>query len=103
MDVSMAARRAEGQRRQREEWVARRRAENEARRASGQEPLPEEDPSLPFFKPLVDPRGGSRDPLDALLMSAQIANYAGQVNRFAGQTFGKLFLAQSLRCGAGKA
>lgn len=98
----MAARRADGQRRQREEWVARRRVENEARRSAGLEALPEEDPSLPFFKPYTDPRGGNRDPLDSLLMAAQISNYAGQVNRFAGQTFGKLFLAQSLRGGAGK-
>lgn len=95
MDSTMAARRAEGARRQREEWVTRRRAENEARRSVGQEPLPEEDPSLPFFRPTADAR--ARDPLDALLMSSQIATYAGQVNRFAGATFGKLFLAQSLR------
>lgn len=113
------------------------RAENEARRATGQDPLPEEDPNLPFFKSFADQR--LRDPLDVLLMSvrregvawvmrrwngallaatpptrvshpapsarlhrdspmqAQINQYAGQVNKFAGQSFGKLFLAQSLR------
>ena len=43
------------------------RAENEARRATGQEQLPEEDPSLPFFKPLQDTR--AKDPLDMLLYS----------------------------------
>lgn len=77
------------------------RVENEARRAAGQEPLPEEDPSLPFFKAFTDSR--SKDPLDMLLMSAQISNYASQVNRFAGQSFGKFFLASSLRKAAASA
>jgi translation initiation factor 3 subunit H len=58
-------------------------------------PLPEEDASLPIFRPLPELRN-AKDPLDTLLLSAQISNYCGQVNRFAGQSFGKIFLAGSL-------
>lgn len=55
------------------------RAENAARRLSGEEPLPEEDPNNPIFKPLLEP---SR--LDSYLITNQIANYCGQVNGYAG-------------------
>ena len=66
------------------------------RRAAGEATLPEEDASLPFFRPLpVDAR--AKDPLDTLLLAAQVNNYAQQVNKFAGQSFGKLFLAASLQ------
>ena len=71
------------------------RAENEVRKAAGEEALPEEDPSLPFFRP-VQQDSRQKDPLDILLMSAQVNNYCSQVNKFAGQSFGKLFLASSL-------
>jgi hypothetical protein len=71
------------------------REENELRRRSGEPLLPEEDLTLPFFRPLEPPRG-SKDPLDVLLMSANISAYCGQVGRFAGASFGKLFLASSL-------
>ena len=119
-------RRLDVQKRQREEWIARRvrvgwegvggfvalcvppqpltlptfppfqRAENELRRANGEPVLPEEDLTLPFFRTLQDSRSG-RDPLDSVLMAAQVANYCGQVNKFAGSAFGKLFLAQAVR------
>ena len=72
------------------------RAENELRRANGEPVLPEEDLTLPFFRTLQDSRSG-RDPLDSVLMAAQVANYCGQVNKFAGSAFGKLFLAQAVR------
>ena len=36
-------------------WLQKRRAENAARRASGQEPLPEEDASSPAFRPVQEP------------------------------------------------
>jgi hypothetical protein len=74
--------------------VGARRRENEKRRAEGLEPLPEVDPSLPFFKPVVDKSG--RDPLDTLLLSAQITSYCSSVTKFADQSFGKLFLASNL-------
>jgi len=87
------ARRLEAQRRQREEWIAKRREENEVRAGKGEDLLPLEDPSLPFFRPLP---AGSKDPLDVLLMSSQISNYCAQMTKFAGAGFGKLFLAGSL-------
>lgn len=49
-----------------------------ARRAIGEEPLPEEDPNNPIFKPLVEP---SR--LDSYLITNQISNYCGQINGYA--------------------
>lgn len=92
-------RRVDEQRRKREEWLKQQRAENDARRARGEDPVPiVEDPSLPFNRPVLEPRG--RDPLDVLLMSAQVSNYCAQVNSFAGQSFGKIFLAGSLHGGA---
>lgn len=71
------------------------REENALRVRNGEDPLPEEDSSLPFFRPLDPPRG-SKDPLDVLLMSANISAYCSSVNKFAGASFGKLFLASSL-------
>lgn len=47
------------------------RAENMARKAAGEELLPEEDPLNPIFKPIPEP---SR--LDSFLITNQIANYA---------------------------
>lgn len=53
------------------------RAENMARKAAGEEPLPEEDPSNPIFKPVPEP---SR--LDSFLITNQISNYCNQVNGY---------------------
>ncbi len=91
-DATYHARRATQMARQKEEWIARRRAENEARAASGLDALPEEDPSMPFFRQHTE-RGGKGDPLDSLLISAQIGTYCEQVNKFAGSSASKLFLA----------
>ncbi len=79
---------------QREEWLRARRKENEKRRTEGLEALPEVDATLAFFKPVTDKSG--RDPLDTLLLSAQITSYCSSVTRFADQSFGKLFLASHL-------
>jgi translation initiation factor 3 subunit H len=62
---------------QQQSWLQKRRAENAARRLSGEELLPEEDPSNPIFKTLPEP---SR--LDSYLITNQIANYCGQVNGY---------------------
>ncbi len=78
-----------------DEWRRNRRALNEERIAGGLEALPEEDPSMPYYRQLVE-LAKSKDPLDHLLTSAQISSYCNQVNRFAGQSFGKLFLAGTL-------
>jgi translation initiation factor 3 subunit H len=51
------------------------RAENAARKAAGEEPLPEDDASNPAFKPIPEP---SR--LDGFLITNQISNYCGQIN-----------------------
>jgi translation initiation factor 3 subunit H len=82
--------------REREEWIARRRRENEERAAAGMAPLPDEDYSLPFFQPVRDRGAASKDPLEAHLMAAQVSNYCTNVSRFAHQNFGKLFLLSSL-------
>jgi translation initiation factor 3 subunit H len=72
---------------QQQSWLQKRRAENAAQRLSGEELLPEEDPSNPIFKTLPEP---SR--LDSYLITNQIANYCGQVNGFAGQSLSKMYL-----------
>lgn len=48
-----------------------------ARKAAGEEPLPEEDPSNPIFKPLPEP---SR--LDSYLITNQVSNYCNQINGY---------------------
>lgn len=53
------------------------RAENMSRKAAGEEPLAEEDPSNPIFKPIPEP---SR--LDSFLITNQIANYCNQINGY---------------------
>jgi len=73
-------------------YLAKKRAEAVARRARGEEPLPEEDLTTnPMFKPIPKP---SR--LDTLLITNQMSAYCQQINQFSGQSFAKLFLMQSL-------
>ena len=57
----------------------------------GEAPLPEEDINK-LFKPLQMPQR-----LDSLLLSGQITEYASQMKEFASQTFGKLFVIDSLQ------
>eukprot|EP00850_Spirogloea_muscicola_P017809 SM000156S02165 [mRNA] locus=s156:306300:308834:- [translate_table: standard] len=72
-------------------WLQKRRAENAARKAAGEEVLPEEDPSNPIWKPIPEP---SR--LDSYLITAQVANYCGQINSFAGPSLSKLYLMEAV-------
>eukprot|EP00246_Nothoceros_aenigmaticus_P003895 TRINITY_DN15123_c0_g1_i1.p1 TRINITY_DN15123_c0_g1~~TRINITY_DN15123_c0_g1_i1.p1 ORF type:complete len:351 (+),score=61.13 TRINITY_DN15123_c0_g1_i1:26-1054(+) len=72
---------------QQQAWLQKRRQENMARRSSGEEPLPEEDPNNAIFKPIPEP---SR--LDSYLITNQISNYCSQINGFAGQSFAKIYL-----------
>lgn len=95
-DAAYALRRQQQAARQREEWIARRRAENEARAAAGLDLLPEEDHSLHFFREQQQKRRDG-DNLDSLLISAQIGTYCEQVNKFAGASAGKLFLAGQMQ------
>ena len=53
------------------------RAENMARKAAGEELLPEEDPSNQIFKPIPEP---SR--LDSFLITNQTANYCNLINGY---------------------
>ncbi|KAF3673493.1 Eukaryotic translation initiation factor 3 subunit H [Capsicum annuum] len=76
---------------QQQAWLQKRRSENMNRKAAGEEPLPEEDPSNPIFKPLPEP---SR--LDSFLITNQIANYCNQINGVAGQSFSRLYLMKAL-------
>ncbi|XP_031477765.1 eukaryotic translation initiation factor 3 subunit H-like [Nymphaea colorata] len=76
---------------QQQAWLQKRRAENMARKAAGEEPLPEEDPSNPIFKPLPEP---SR--LDSFLITNQISNYCSQINGSAGQSLNKFYLMEAL-------
>ncbi|KAI8537712.1 hypothetical protein RHMOL_Rhmol09G0046000 [Rhododendron molle] len=76
---------------QQQAWLQKRRADNMARKAAGEELLPEEDPSNPVFKPIPEP---SR--LDSFLITNQIANYCNQINGVAGQSFSKLYLMKAL-------
>jgi hypothetical protein len=46
-----------------------------ARKAAGEEPLPEEDPSNPIFKPIPEP---SR--LEGYLVTNQISSYCNHIN-----------------------
>ena len=52
------------------------------RKAAGEEPLPEEDPTNPIFKPLPEP---SR--LDSYLITNQIANYCNQINGYSAAAY----------------
>ena len=65
-------------------------AENDLRVQKGDAPLPDEDLNK-LFKPLQAPPR-----LDSLLLAGQIAAYSDQVSEFASQSFGKLFMAESL-------
>ncbi|CAN6462767.1 unnamed protein product [Victoria cruziana] len=75
---------------QQQAWIQKRRAENMARKAAGEEPLPEEDPSNPIFKPLPEP---SR--LDSFLITNQISNYCTQIHGYV-EGFSYSFLSHSL-------
>ncbi|OAE27626.1 hypothetical protein AXG93_2520s1220 [Marchantia polymorpha subsp. ruderalis] len=76
---------------QQQAWLQKRRAENMARRASGEEPLPEEDSNNPLFKPIPEP---SR--LDSYLITNQVNNYCNQINGFAAQSLSKIYLMDAL-------
>lgn len=72
------------------QWLQKRRQENAARRAAGEEPLPEEEPAQ--FKSPPEP-----SQLDYFLIANQISNYCDQVNSIAGQGLQKLYLMEGLQ------
>ncbi|XP_052243304.1 eukaryotic translation initiation factor 3 subunit H-like [Dreissena polymorpha] len=74
-----------------QQHIQKRQQENIQRVARGEKPLPEEDINK-LFKPIpVPPR------LDSLLVTGQIDNYCQQIGEFAAQSFGKLFVAETLQ------
>ncbi|GBL78437.1 Eukaryotic translation initiation factor 3 subunit H, partial [Araneus ventricosus] len=72
------------------QYLQKRAAENNARIAKGEPPLPEDDINK-LFKPILPP---SR--LDALLVSGQIDSYCKQVSQFSTQNLAKLFMTEAL-------
>jgi len=80
------------QQQQQQQYHARIALENAQRAARGETPAPEEDLSQnPAFKVLTEP-----NKLDSLLVTNQIENYCKQINQYAGQSFGKLFLTEGI-------
>ena len=68
--------------------------ENQLRQSRGDPPLPDDDINRMFKPPQPPPR------LDSLLLSQQINCYVEQITEFATQSFGKLFMADSLQVGS---
>jgi len=79
------------QQQSKQQHIHKRTQENSARAAKGEPPLPEEDLSK-LFKPLQAPQR-----LDSMLIAGQIDNYCTQIVEFTSQSFGKLFMADSLQ------
>lgn len=57
----------------------------------GEPPLPDDDINKLFKPPMAPTR------LDSLLYSGQISAYCSQMSQYASQTFGKLFMIDSLQ------
>jgi translation initiation factor 3 subunit H len=72
-------------------YLQKRRAENDARRAAGEEPLPDEDVDQVIKPPQTPSRLGT------LLITAQVNQYCRQVSQFSGEGLGKLCVAEKLR------
>lgn len=72
------------------QYLQKRAAENNARAAKEEPPLPEEDINK-LFKPIPPPPR-----LDALLVYGQIDSYCKQVAQYASQNLAKLFMTEAL-------
>eukprot|EP00879_Flechtneria_rotunda_P006685 GHRR01007025.1.p1 GENE.GHRR01007025.1~~GHRR01007025.1.p1 ORF type:complete len:333 (+),score=130.07 GHRR01007025.1:296-1294(+) len=88
--VSMYHRNIARQQQQMAAWLQKRKQENIARRAAGEEALPEEDPNL--FKPIPEPSA-----LDQYLVANQIAAYCDTLGAAAEKGMSKLYLVQGLQ------
>ncbi|KAF8058059.1 TIF3H1 [Scenedesmus sp. PABB004] len=93
--VSMYHRNSARQQQQIAAWLQKRRQENIARRAAGEEALPEEDPVL--FKPIPEPSA-----LDTYLATSQIAGYCDLLSGAAEKGMAKLYLVQGLQKAAAR-
>lgn len=77
-------------------WLQKRKQENMARRAAGEEPLPEEDAQM--FKPIPEPPA-----LDQYLITNQIATYCDLLGSTSEKGMCKLYAMQALqRAAAGQ-
>jgi translation initiation factor 3 subunit H len=75
------------------QWMTKRKQENAARQAAGQELLPEEDdPNNPAAKSASEP---SR--LEAFLIANQVNQYCEQISDFSEQSLQKLLLVSGAR------
>jgi len=74
---------------EKQRYNQRRNAENVARKARGEPPLPDDDMN---FKPIQPPR----DLEPGVIVGGQMATYCQQVNNFCSQALAKLFLVDSL-------
>jgi len=72
-------------------WKLERRAVNQARRAAGEDPLPEEPPEGDFKKPAEPSQ------LDNMLLANQMSVYTAQISSVAGQAVEKLVLLKGLQ------
>ncbi|KAK3092057.1 hypothetical protein FSP39_024795 [Pinctada imbricata] len=79
---------------QKTQYIQKRQQENAQRISRGEPPLPDEDINK-IFKPLPTPAR-----LDSLLLAGQIDSYCKQIGEFTSQSFGKLFMAESLQSGS---
>lgn len=77
-------------------YLSKREAENSARRARGEPPLPEEDINK-IYKPIP-----ALSRLETLLISSQCKNYIQQINEFTSQSFSTMFIAEGVQYNANK-
>ena len=70
------------------QWLQKRKQENAQRRAAGEDPLPEEDPS---FKPIPEP-----SQVDSFLNTCQINSHSEQINLLGKQGLHRLYLMQAV-------
>lgn len=88
--VSLYHRNVARQQQQMAAWLQKRKQENIARRAAGEEQLPEEDPAL--FKPIPEPSA-----LDQYLVTNQIASYCDMLASASEKGMTKMYLVQGLQ------
>lgn len=74
-----------------QQYLQKREAENSARRARGEQPLPDEDINK-IFKPLPP-----MSRLETLLISNQIKSYCQQIEEFTSRAFTNLFIAEAVQ------
>jgi translation initiation factor 3 subunit H len=88
--ISLYHRNLARQQQQMAQWLTKRRQENAARRAAGEEALPEEDPAA--FKPIPEP-----PMLDQYLVVNQLASGCERASAACQAGMSKLYVAQALQ------